>query len=1217
MQETKDLKNNYRVVSLFSGGGGLDLGFKQAGYELLWAIDNNKDAVNSYRRNVDENIILGDVTQVDLSAIPHPDVVVGGPPCQSFSLAGNRHCDDARGRLVWRYLEIIKALSPKAFLFENVAGLISAKDSDGNSILEGLLQKFGELGYNVSWNLVNTADYGVPQIRKRVIIVGLKSGKFIFPETTHNQGGTEGKKKWISVEEAIGDLPVAGSSNAISEHEHPTMSKLDQYICDHVKPGGNYMDIPNEVQSVRIKRLKRDGGHTTCYGRMLPEKPSYTINTYFNRPNVGCNIHYKYNRIITLREAMRLQTFPDDYEFVSTSKQGKHLIVGNAVPPKLANVLAKQLLNHLKLDSPNTSKERKSTMWLRNTDKEVECFHPVCGEALTSALKALRIDDKYEVQHHRYVGSIEMDLVVANKSNNKILCVVEVKRTIAAVNSTRYQYQAMSYVQSLRDAELESKYYILTNLEASCLFKFDTSRPNVFEQIIDPGIQVNHLFADVSRENFMEDLTEQYKEYLQTILNDNGKYLLTFKSFANEVSDKLGKDLAWKKALVCLFYEYIRGSFSKIGRNGLKTIPQLSNKVDLICKEGSNINFKDIFNLTNLGAHDKNVETSKNLLQQLFELGKTYVDADELASVMHKVISNGHEHEGEVSTDPELANLMLWLVKSVGGEIESNQKLMDPAAGSGSLLCAATNVFSDITPSQLVANDVNKNLLQLLSLRIGLKFASTIDKTKTAEITTLNISEMPTSAFDGVKYIVMNPPYLAATGRNCTERKAELYRRIREIKGIEATTSSKGQMPLEGVFVELVSTLAKEGTIIAAILPNTHFTTKGNASVAIRKMLLEDFGLQMIFNYPQENLFNDVIQNTSIVIGIKGTRTDNVRYLYCNETVTEVDTRSISYVLAMPFSEEGLANINNDFEGCLLSRQYLNGTVDDGWQIGNMSKQEAIGFIDNYLETSEFLTKLSKSEYNDYKRGKIGNSGCTDLLYLKAKDPFLASAKRLLQSHLSPGLNNAKFNRINVGDGESYFFDVRNMSDDVIKKVIKQFLKEKESKAKKQRQDNKTLADYLDTLKKESERISKAYSVMLPRSIRSEGRVFVSTKPTFVSTNFFVIQSDSERAKILSSWLSTIFYQLECEVYGNNRKGLRKMEKEDYEPLHVPVTDALSEEQKMRIEGTMFDRFVNLRSPKPREIDKVWANIIFGEEAEERLEEATTLLAILVANREK
>ncbi len=338
---------NNTTVSLFSGGGGLDLGFKQAGYNIVWAIDNNKDAANTYKRNLGGEILCGDITAINLDDIPQADVVIGGPPCQSFSLAGNRHCDDARGRLVWRYLDIIKKVLPKAFLFENVVGLISAKDKQGNKILDGLLRTFAEIGYHVSWHLVNAADYGVPQVRKRVIIVGLKHGEFSFPETTHNADGSEGKRKYVSVAEAIGDLPEAGKTDAISEHDYPTMSRLDQYICAHVKPGGNYMDIPDEVPSVRIKRLKRDGGHTTCYGRMLPDKPSYTINTYFNRPNVGCNIHYKYNRIITLREAMRLQTFPDTYEFVSKSKQGKNLIVGNAVPPRLAYVLASRLKDFL------------------------------------------------------------------------------------------------------------------------------------------------------------------------------------------------------------------------------------------------------------------------------------------------------------------------------------------------------------------------------------------------------------------------------------------------------------------------------------------------------------------------------------------------------------------------------------------------------------------------------------------------------------------------------------------------------------------------------------------------------------------------------------------------------------------------------------------------------------------------------------------------------
>ena len=125
------------------------------------------------------------------------------------------------------------------------------------------------------------------------------------------------------------------------------MSDLDKYIIEHVKPGGNYMDIPDSVSSKRILRLKQSGGHTTCYGRMHPDNPSYTINTYFNRPNVGCNIHYKYNRLITVREALRLQSFPDWYDIVSSSKQGCNLIVGNAVPPKLSNILALQLKEYI------------------------------------------------------------------------------------------------------------------------------------------------------------------------------------------------------------------------------------------------------------------------------------------------------------------------------------------------------------------------------------------------------------------------------------------------------------------------------------------------------------------------------------------------------------------------------------------------------------------------------------------------------------------------------------------------------------------------------------------------------------------------------------------------------------------------------------------------------------------------------------------------------
>lgn len=360
-----------KVVSVFSGGGGLDLGFKQEEYEVIWAIDNNPNAVATYKHNLHDNIVCADINEIKLQDIPKADIVIGGPPCQSFSLAGNRNVEDARGQLVWRYIEIIEYVKPKAFVFENVTGLLSAKNNSKEYIVDLLKKAFQDIGYQISARVVNAADYGIPQRRKRVIIVGLRDGReFIFPESTHNETGL-GLKKYVSVEEAIGDLPEAindengrvkytiepqneyqrvmreGSLDTVSEHYVFNMSELDKYIIAHVKPGGNYMDIPSDVNSARIKRLQRDGGHTTCYGRLAPDKPSYTINTYFNRPNVGCNIHYSAARLITVREALRLQSFPDSYEIISSSKQGRNLIVGNAVPPMLARIIARELKKYI------------------------------------------------------------------------------------------------------------------------------------------------------------------------------------------------------------------------------------------------------------------------------------------------------------------------------------------------------------------------------------------------------------------------------------------------------------------------------------------------------------------------------------------------------------------------------------------------------------------------------------------------------------------------------------------------------------------------------------------------------------------------------------------------------------------------------------------------------------------------------------------------------
>ncbi|MGO4940966.1 DNA cytosine methyltransferase [Fundicoccus sp. Sow4_D5] len=359
-----------KTISLFSGGGGLDLGFQQNGFEIIYAIDNDKEAVASYKKNVGPEIVLADINTIDINTLPNADLIIGGPPCQSFSLVGKRNTTDERAQLVWKYMEIIEHIQPKYFVFENVVGLKSAKTENGTKVIDELILAFEEIGYKVEVDTLNSADYGVPQRRKRVFLVGNKLMRhFEFPLPTHSENGKDYLKKWVSSKEAIEDLGDATNdgkseyksikkssyqklmrenvdSDLVENHFYPQMSDLDKQIISYVKPGGNYMDVPDHVPSQRIRNFKKTGGRTTCYGRLSPDKPSYTINTFFNRPNVGCNIHYTENRLITVREALRFQSFPDNYVINSKTKRGYHTIVGNAVPPLLADSIAKEVKKH-------------------------------------------------------------------------------------------------------------------------------------------------------------------------------------------------------------------------------------------------------------------------------------------------------------------------------------------------------------------------------------------------------------------------------------------------------------------------------------------------------------------------------------------------------------------------------------------------------------------------------------------------------------------------------------------------------------------------------------------------------------------------------------------------------------------------------------------------------------------------------------------------------
>jgi DNA (cytosine-5)-methyltransferase 1 len=306
-----------RAISLFSGCGGLDLGLLRAGIDIVWANDNDDDAVATYTRNIGNHIVREDICGIDARGIPDAELVVGGFPCQGFSCANlRRTASDERNALYLQFIRILRVKQTPMFLAENVRGILSL---EGGKVVEMILKDFSELGYSVTMRTFNLADYGVPQIRKRVIFVGIrkdlvKSIQFEFPRATHGQSVPERcLKPWMSIGEALRGIPEPTSRG----------HGLSNHVCSLYK-------VTNR--------------NFTGHRRTDPNKPSPTILARGNGQGGVCALqHPKNHRRMSVRETAIVQTFPRSFTF-SGGLNSMYRQVGNAVPPLFAQQLGTQLV---------------------------------------------------------------------------------------------------------------------------------------------------------------------------------------------------------------------------------------------------------------------------------------------------------------------------------------------------------------------------------------------------------------------------------------------------------------------------------------------------------------------------------------------------------------------------------------------------------------------------------------------------------------------------------------------------------------------------------------------------------------------------------------------------------------------------------------------------------------------------------------------------------
>ncbi|WP_371246777.1 DNA (cytosine-5-)-methyltransferase [Mycoplasmopsis agassizii] len=345
--------NKLKVIDLFCGVGGFSYGFEMTNlYEVVLGVDLWETALNTFKKNHSStNLLLNDITKVELSYWEQYknkiDVIIAGPPCQGFSMSGKREINDVRNTLFEQVVKVAEVIEPKYIVIENVVGLLSMKNDQGEDIKELIQKGFENIGYRVNYKVLNAADYGVPQARKRVIFLISKNYPLDFPEAIYD------KENYITVGDALGNVDPDGDTyfcpsteyqklmegnSKITNHSRRNSNELVTKRMSYIPQGGNWQNIPVELGT-------GGGTHSNAYKRLDPNKPSITIK----HAAKAMIIHPLKNRILTVREVARLQSFNDNFEFTG-SNSDQHQQLANAVPPLLGKAIAEQIYKNISFE---------------------------------------------------------------------------------------------------------------------------------------------------------------------------------------------------------------------------------------------------------------------------------------------------------------------------------------------------------------------------------------------------------------------------------------------------------------------------------------------------------------------------------------------------------------------------------------------------------------------------------------------------------------------------------------------------------------------------------------------------------------------------------------------------------------------------------------------------------------------------------------------------
>jgi predicted RNA methylase len=842
-------------------------------------------------------------------------------------------------------------------------------------------------------------------------------------------------------------------------------------------------------------------------------------------------------------------------------------------------------------------------------DDEVRGFHPYFEKYLNEVLTEMGLDKDLELIHHWTTKGFSgiIDFAICNRASKKVFLAIEVKKTPLDLKAIGRK-QARGYLEDLGSFR-GSDYYLATNLEFVELFRDTPERKLTIAQLLNlPTTYVGNLKKD-KFEDFTENLKLSLKAVLSTVkANDGTNYASNISGLLHALETSLDDSDSWHQAQAYYGFDYIRGALSNTPR--LKDVVskwsnagKYASDPDEMSKLASEINFDLIYKREIKGRFNDS-EVSQ-IAAGAFEAGSESDFAEDLSDIVNEIAYKVKRIPGAVDTSLSLASLLALHAQSEISETDSKMKVLDPGCGTGGLLAAIKRQIPTLRADQVIGIEKEEIFRSALSLKVGLIFGDDLSKNNHPNLSIAELESISPDALSDVGLVVMNPPFIR--GIDCVQERLRISKLVKSLTGNESTLT-KEQLGYECGFLELVTALVPEGTVIATVFPKNALLREDSSSV--RKFFLEKFGLKQIITYPDEDLFGSVQKSTVLLIGKKNSKSAGVDVYSYKTQLSEVNFQQ--YSIGDKSGDESQIQV----ETANITSERLLESLSDGWKSIISTEEVSLTQIQEMI-FSETVGEPLAEKYNLY-RGTIGNKGASDLLFnpktscLDSQANIPSKWSGIPKSWIAPAAKNSDgiTRRISQSEGESgLVVSKKDIASAPLVNLVDQYIatqlenEDGSPSTAAQKKKTKTAEEIIGII--EISRPLKGPLVLIPRAQRVTAQISYSLEPNLlVSTNFFTFSCETEsEVLMMSSWLLSIFGQIQFEFLGIDQEGMRKVEKNQIGKCLIP-SDVTFDEQEIQAlkDETNKAKPLNFRKIDIRPVDILWAKKIAPESWEELLQ---------------